>query len=150
MNKGVFMDKPLSWASRAIGKLTARVTGNTQAVARIEEMEKQFPGMIKEGAVGTTDRDPNHSALPYYFMSEMITSAIVARGVYLLTRVLAPLVGRKHEVAPSIDTPVAAPIATPLEDKKIEERTAMPSATIIADGLERHAMAAKPQIQAVR
>lgn len=151
MNKGLFVDKPLSWLSRAVGKGAAKITGNTQAIERIEQMQKHYPGMIKEGEVGTLDRDPNHSALPYYFVSEMITSAIVARGVYLLTGILAPIVGRKHAPSPSVNrAPPALPVAMPMEDKKVEERPAMPSAKVMANGLEHHATAAQQQLEAVR
>lgn len=151
MNKGLFVDKPLSWLSRAIGKGAAGITGNKEAVQRIETMQKQFPGMIREGEAGTLDRDPNHSALPYYFISEMITSAIVARGVYLLTGMLAPIVGRKHDKAPAEQKPVATIAAPmPLEDKKLTARADTPSATILADGLEHHATAAQAELQAAR
>lgn len=95
-SKGFYIDKPISWASRLIGHKVAKVKGDTKALKQIEEMSKTYPGMIKEGADALT-RDPNHSAIPYYFISEAITSGMVAAGMYAITRVLAPIMGKKPE-----------------------------------------------------
>lgn len=115
MKHGVFFDRLVVGPSRWIGKLVAGLTGNKEAVERIGEMEAKFPSRFKESANGAA-RDPNHSALPYYFICEAITSAIVARSVYLLTRVLGPILGKKQESAPRAS---AAP--GPSEMPKVEE-----------------------------
>lgn len=102
MHKGVYFDRPIAAVSRWIGKGIAKMSGNPGAAESIRAMETKYPGMLKEGSLQAgatpvqTERDPNHAALPYYFISEMITSAMVARGVYLLTRVLAPVMGKKQ------------------------------------------------------
>jgi hypothetical protein len=93
-SKGVYFDKPIGWASRVIGKAVSKLTGNKEALAKIQEMEATYPGMIKEGA-NKAIRDPDHSAIPYYFISEAITSGAVAAGMYGITRVLAPIMGKK-------------------------------------------------------
>lgn len=93
-SKGWYFDRPIAAVSRFFGKITAQLTGNKAALEEIETMQKTFPGTI-QGAITSTPRDPIHSAMPYYVISEAITSAMVARGVYLLTRVLGPIVGYK-------------------------------------------------------
>jgi hypothetical protein len=89
-------------ASRWLGKGWCWLTGNKQGLSKLEEMSTQFPGMIKECAHGSAQRDPMASAMPYYTISEAITSAMVARGVYLLSRVTAPFfdAGIKLDAAP--------------------------------------------------
>jgi len=137
MSKGVYFDRPIAAASRMIGKAAAKATGNQEVLARITDMEQRFPGMLKEGAAGSHARDPNHSALPYYFISEMITSAMVARGVYLLTRVFAPVVGKKQH-------PAGAPIATAPaivandDDTRPAASNDNPRVTVARAGLEHH------------
>ncbi|MFM9889713.1 MAG: hypothetical protein ACKVOE_03580 [Rickettsiales bacterium] len=89
----VYMERPIAIVSRWIGKGAAFVTGNKTVTTQINDVWKKFPGIIKEGAGGTL-RDPLHSALPSYFISEAITSAMVAWGVYALTRVTGPFFGK--------------------------------------------------------
>jgi hypothetical protein len=103
-SKGMYADKPIGWASRSIGKAVAKITGDEKALAKIAEMEKTYPGMIKEGA-SKAARDPDHSAVPYYFISEAVTSAMVAAGMYSISRVMGPIFDKKH--------PSAAPISAP-------------------------------------
>jgi hypothetical protein len=93
--KGIYFDNPIVWVSRKIGKFTTYISGNKQELARIGEMEKTFPGMIKEG-LHPAERDSNHVALPYYFISEAITSAMVAVGMYFITRVMGPVFDKKE------------------------------------------------------
>lgn len=147
MKKGVFFDRPIAAVSRWLGKGTAKLTGNAEAVSRIEEMGKQYPAMLKEGAPG--ERDPVHSALPYYFISEAITSAIVARAVYLLTRVLGPIVGKDGEKP--AEKPKAPLLPQPYVHADVEESTKVrnaPATQISAASIEHHATAAKPELQA--
>lgn len=139
MSKGVYFDRPIAWASRVIGKAVAKVTGNEKAVERITTMQKQFPGMIKEGVAGTTTRDPDHAAWPYYFISEAITSAIVARAVYLMTRVLGPMLGKKEE-APQ--TPAALHVSP--------EEVAQPANTTPQKGERPETSISAAQIDASR
>lgn len=96
-SKGFYADKPISAASRWIGKQVARLTGDTDALKQLEKMDKKFPGMIKSAAVGGKGGDPIHSALPYYFISEAITSGAVAAGMYGISRVTGPYFGGKPE-----------------------------------------------------
>jgi hypothetical protein len=105
-SKGSYADKPIGWASRSIGKAVAKITGDEKALAKIAEMEKTYPGMIKEGATKAT-RDPDHSAVPYYFISEAVTSAMVAAGMYSISRVMGPIFDKKHVATTS--APVPAP-----------------------------------------
>lgn len=147
----VYMDRPIAAVSRKIGKTFAKVTNNTEAVTRIEAMEKAYPKSMKEGAVESNDRDPNHSALPYYFISEAITSAIVARAIYLLTRVLGPIIGRDGEKP--AEQPKAPLRSQPYAHADIEEASKVkdiPSPHIAAASAEHHATAVQPELQAAR
>jgi hypothetical protein len=103
-SKGFYFDRPIAAVSRLVGKAAAWATGNKAAVEKIAEMETTYPGMIKQAAVGSTDRDPVHSTVPYYFISEAITSGIVAWGVYQITRFTGPLFSKRHSVEP-VTTP---------------------------------------------
>jgi hypothetical protein len=140
MSQGVYIDRPIAWASRTLGKGIARLTGNGGAAARISQMDREFPGALREGPVASLNRDPNHSALPHYFISEAITSALVARGVYLLTRVMGPILGKEQQ-------PVSAPVVKPHEPqtaqtglaKNTEAANDNPTAEIQTAGLEHAA-----------
>lgn len=101
--KGFYIDRPIAWLSRRVGKLTAHVTGDKEALVKIDEMMGKYPGMVKQGVPSNPDRDPWHVALPYYVVSEAITSAMVAWGVYVLTRLTAPFLGKKSD---SPDAPI--------------------------------------------
>lgn len=149
MKKGVFFDRPIAAVSRWIGKATASVTGNTVAAERITEMQAKYPAMMKEGPVGTTDRDPNHSALPYYFISEAITSALVARATYLMTRVLGPVVGRDgQKPAEKPKAPLLPQPYVHAETQELGAKKETPSLKVT--GIEHHATAVAPQREAVR
>lgn len=114
-SKGIYFDRPIAWASRQIGKGMSWIAGNEKAMSEINQMEKQYPGMIHQSRTGM--QDPNHSVVPYYFISESITSGMVAWGVFALTRVLGPVFGKKAEpVAPVATSP--SPVAeAPLQTK---------------------------------
>lgn len=147
MNKGFFFDRPIAALSRLIGKQTAQLTGNVQAVGRIEEMSKAYPAMLKEG-VDKATRDPNHSALPYYFISEAITSAIVARAIYLLTRVLGPILGKdgkKTAAEPTAVPPMPVVMEDKLEHPKVKDTPTRQINTIM-----HQATAVQPQLEAAR
>lgn len=149
-SQGLYMDRPITAASRFIGKQFAKVTGNTRAVERIEETTKQFPGAFKEApnelamreGKPAEIRDPAHAALPYYFISEAITSALVARGVYVLTRMLGPIIGNK--VQPRREVPAIATSevkAAPEVHAKVKEDvaadvSAKPRAHVAAETIE--------------
>ena len=97
-SKGAYFDRPIAAASRALGKAAAWVMGDTKTLAQLETMQQRHPGIIKAPNLhGPTkgEHDPIHSALPYYFISEAITSAMVARGIYLISRVTAPFFDRQ-------------------------------------------------------
>lgn len=109
----IFIDKPIVAASRGIGKGWAKLTGNKVAEETITSLNKSHVGEIlnpKEAAKAGLKADPTHSVLPYYMISEAITSGMVAWGVYALTRVLAPIMGKKAPLSPA-------------EKKKEAERT---------------------------
>lgn len=95
--KGLYVDRPIAYVSRRLGDGIAKLTGNTEARAQINEMKRIYPGMVKAGIPSDTNKDPVHTALPYYIISESITSGMVAAGVYLLTRVLGPILGTKDD-----------------------------------------------------
>ncbi len=102
-SKGVYFDHPIATASRYIGKKLAQLRGKKEVVAQIEKAEKEFPGMMTHPKFGEEKtHDPNHAAVPYYFISEAITSGVVAWGVYVLTRILGPILGTKKQAAPEV------------------------------------------------
>lgn len=142
-SKGFYFDRPIATVSRFIGKLTAQITGNKAAITEIETMQKTFPGTI-QGSITSAPRDPIHSAMPYYIISEAITSALVARGVYLLTRVLGPIVGYKprEKNAPYTEAPPTISV-TPaqLSDAKTEEpkAAAQQPSPVLETGAREHA-----------
>jgi hypothetical protein len=94
--KGFYIDKPIATASRWIGKGLAKLTNNPEALAKLESLEKNYPGTILS-VTKHTPHDPIHSTAPYYFISEAITSAMVAWGVYVLTRVTAPFFDKRTD-----------------------------------------------------
>lgn len=99
LTKGtVYIERPISIVSRWLGKAAAFVTGNKSAMQQINTAWEKFPGVIKEGAANTL-RDPMHSALPSYFISEAITSYLVAWGVYAISRVTGPFFGKNKAAA---------------------------------------------------
>ena len=91
---GFYVDKPIIWASRKLGKVSASVFGDKKALTHITQLEKTSPKELL--SVWKPGADPMHSTGPYYFISEAITSAIVAVGIYVLTRVLGPIIGTKQ------------------------------------------------------
>jgi len=93
--KGFYFDRPIAALSRMTGKAAAWAMGNNEAVVQISSIQARHPGMIKHDAASGAMRDPLHSTLPYYFISEAITSGMVAWGVYVLTRITAPFFDRK-------------------------------------------------------
>lgn len=150
-SKGIYIDRPIAAFSRLFGKGTAHVTGNKEAVAKIAEMTEKYPGMVKQGIKGNPDRDPWQVALPYYVVSEAITSGIVAWGVFAMTRVLGPILGKKPAQAPAkeqqaVEQRVEAtpPAAAPVQAKVKE------TPTLKISGVEHHATAVQPQLEAAR
>ena len=95
--KGFYIDKPIAAVSRWIGKGFAAVTGNEKALAKLETMRTTYPGTIRSSITTNASHDPLHSTVPYYFISEAITSAMVAWGVYALTRVMGPLFDKRKD-----------------------------------------------------
>ncbi len=104
-NESLFVDRPIVAASRGIGKFFAKLTKNGEAEKTLSELNQTHLGEmltpVEAGKIATKP-DPLHSTVPYYFMSEAITSAMVAWGVYVLSRVLAPILGTKKEAAPQV------------------------------------------------
>ncbi len=103
-SKGFYIDRAVVAASRFLGKGWSKITGNTAAVAKTEEMITTFPGMMKQGDITNAARDTTASSLAYYTISELITSKFVAVWVYILSRITAPFFDAK----PKPDAPVAA------------------------------------------
>ena len=128
-NEAVFIDKPIVAASRGIGKAFAKLTGNAKVEAQIAKLSAEHPGEMQtllppKATRAKVAHDPAHSTVPYYFISEAITSGMVAWGVYALSRVLAPIMGHKkyeeptsdmakvaHTAASTVTTPVVADVA---------------------------------------
>lgn len=148
----VFVDRPIVAASRGIGKFFAKLTGNKEAEKTIADLGASHAGEMrsaipKPGATGL--HDPVHSVTPYYFISEAITSGMVAWGIYALTRVLGPILGTKRAqpvaektvtaragtAAPAIEAQEVTPTETALHPKK-EER---PEASVQTNGAVYHA-----------
>ena len=102
--KGIYFDHPVASAARYVGKKIAQLRGKPEIVEQIAHAEREFPGTMTHPKFGAErSHDPNHAAVPYYFISEAITSGVVAWGVYALTRVLGPLIGKKAPTAPAAD-----------------------------------------------
>lgn len=97
-NKGFFLDKPISYVSRMMGKGWSKMTGNKAAVEKVEEMAVKYPGMIKQGEVGSLERDGTATSMAYYTISELITSKFVAVWVYVLSRVTGPFFDPKPKL----------------------------------------------------
>lgn len=135
-SKGWYFDNPLSHLSRDVGKLISskgKYFDNTQsdgiakvyhgalsligkpmrllpesqkAVASIEEMERLSPGAIQSVKEGK--HDPIQAVLPYYAISEAITSAMVAWGLFVITRITGPFFDKKpHGSASAASAPEA-------------------------------------------
>jgi hypothetical protein len=125
-NESLFVDRPIVAASRGIGKFFAKLTKNGEAEKTLSELNQTHLGEmltpVEAGKIATKP-DPLHSTVPYYFISEAITSAMVAWGVYVLSRVLAPILGtKKQQAAPAaveVKTEVpaikSAPVVAPKE-----------------------------------
>lgn len=112
-NETLFVDRPIVAASRGIGKFFAKLTKNGEAEKTLSELNQTHLGEmltpVEAGKIATKP-DPLHSTVPYYFISEAITSAMVAWGVYVLSRVLAPILGtKKQQAAPAAEAKVEAP-----------------------------------------
>ncbi|MFN7613162.1 MAG: hypothetical protein ACK5QI_07330, partial [Alphaproteobacteria bacterium] len=146
--QGFYFDRPIAAASRWLGKLGARLTGNKEALAALEEMQATYPGMIKQGAVGSAGRDTIHSSMPYYFISEAITSAMVAWGVFVLTRVLGPIFDRKpHPAKPQAPIEAIKPAKkeAPELPQEIEKSSPQPETKISL----AHAVYHGPEVAAI-
>ena len=122
-SKGIYIDRLIDSVSRGIGKGWAHITGNTKAANQIEHMEHEFPGTVRSAITKDGSHDPIHSTLPYYVISETITSAMVAWGVFALTRVLGPLIGKKQNV-PAAEKPAKqlVPVAVPVKAEPVAEK----------------------------
>lgn len=146
--QGFYFDRPIAAASRWLGKLGARLTGNKEALRTLEEMQTTYPGMIKQGAVGSAGRDTIHSSMPYYFISEAMTSAMVAWGVFVLTRVLGPIFDRKpRHAGPSAAIEAGAPAKkeAPKLPQEIEKSSPQPETKISL----AHAVYHGPEVAAI-
>lgn len=154
MSKGWGFDRLIVSTAREAGKLGAKITGNESALKTIRTMEETYPGMMKEGSLlpgaspAKAARDPNLVAWPYYFVSEMITSAMVAWGVYAMTRVLAPIIGNK-QAAPAPQPAAHTPPPLSSEQPKIEEtRGNAPHPQV--KHIEYQSRAVAPQLEAAK
>lgn len=114
-SKGVYFDRPIAAASRLIGKATATLFGHKDALAHIGQMERDYPGMIKCNTKGGHAHDTAHVALPYYFISEAITSGVVAWGVYHLTRMTGYVLGKKQDAPLAAEAPLPETILQPID-----------------------------------
>lgn len=98
---------------RLTGKLMRWAPEDAKAVRQIEEMERRSPAAIQSVKAGE-HFDPIQATMPYYFISEAITSAMVAWGLYVITRVTGPFFGKEHktaELAPAALMEAPAPVA---------------------------------------
>ena len=94
------------------GKLLRILPESPATLKEIEQAEAAAPGMIQSQVDGTHKADPIHAVLPYYAISEAITSAMVAWGLYVITRVTGPFFDRKpHEAPAQAETPALAAAA---------------------------------------
>jgi len=108
-SRGTYFDTPQAGAEgltkfyhgcmRALGKLLRFLPQNPTAITQIERMEAKSPGMMQ--SVKSGDYDPIQAALPYYAISEAITSAMVAWGLFVITRVTGPFFDKQPHEAPA-------------------------------------------------
>lgn len=134
-SKGIYFDHPIATASRYIGKKIAQLRGKTEIIEQIEKAEKEFPGMLTHPKFGSeTSHDPNHTALPYYFISEAITSGVVAWGVYALTRILGPIMGKKQAAPEAVVPPAVTAPAVPPTPEPVHT---LPPAADVAEAAKR-------------
>lgn len=96
-SKGFYIDKPIAAMSRWLGKAWAKLTGNHPLETGIEQLNKQHPGTIlSEIKPGNPGHESAAVTLPYYTISEAITSWMVAAAMYPLTKLTAPFTDREY------------------------------------------------------
>ena len=114
----VYFDRPIGAVSRWIGQAASLVMGDKNALTQISHMQKHHPGTVKAPNLlipggAKLPHDPVHVALPYYFISELITSAAVAWGVFAISRTLGPFFDKKtHEESAAATEQLAKTTAT--------------------------------------
>ncbi len=137
-SKSICFDRYISSFSRWMGKHIANLLGHKNAAEAIATLDKTAPAAIQSerDLVGKAVRDPMHSTGPYYFISEAITSAMVAIGLYLITRVTGPFFDKKDHKAPipKIDT---LPMVAASETLKRDDKT--PQTRVSAAAVEHEA-----------
>ncbi len=168
--QGKYIDRPISELSRDLGKLAASrgkyfdgkqagglkgvyygalsllgkplrmFAGNEKAVATIEQMGKEFPGAL-QSVTSEAKSDPIHAALPYYVISEAITSALVAWGLFVITRVTGPFFDKKPHAAETAQQP--QPISAPAQRTE-PASTPAPTTTIAAKAAVEGRLQASP------
>jgi hypothetical protein len=108
--QGIFFERPIVFMSRKASKLWAGITGDKQAIKTIEIMEKAHSGALhsadktghlakandsgkasKLGKAHTGATDTAATALTHISISEMVTSYVVAKAVYFLSRIMGPV-----------------------------------------------------------
>ncbi|MFZ4125434.1 MAG: hypothetical protein ACOYJ2_05125, partial [Rickettsiales bacterium] len=139
-SKGFYIDKPIAAVSRWLGKAWANITGNHPLETGIEQLNKQHPGTIlSEIKPDKTGHDSAAVTLPYYTISETITSWMVAAAMYPLTKLTAPFTDKEYraeqkekkqqmreEVSASADAPRTHITAREKEyHKRVEELPAL-------------------------
>ncbi len=105
------------------GKLLRFLPEDRATITRLEQMEKDSPGMLVSEKKPGGKHDPIHAALPYYVVSEAITSAMVAWGLYVITRVTGPFFDRKKHEAPEDAAPAISAVTQPAAEQPAKPRT---------------------------
>ncbi len=126
MHNATWPQKLYHGTLRVLGKPLRLMPENKAAFAQIEQMEQHSPGVVKSVKKGM--HDPLHVAMPYYAISEAITSAMVAWGLFVITRFTGPIFDRDGPEHPSS---VAGASAEPTMNKPAREAaSATPTAKV--------------------
>lgn len=144
--KGLYVERPIAFVSRKIGKFWAKITGNQESLDVLTQMEKQHPGALHSGLPGTKHTDSAMTAVAHITLSESITSYVVAKSVYFLSRILGPFFGKGEAAAQgaSANTPAQSAQA-PMESG------AMPQVPVTPEVAKPHAnIQAKTALPATR
>lgn len=156
-----FISKCYRLVFKYVGKIFNILPKNEKAFNEIVHLDATSPAIISsvkkidpitKKAVRDGSYDPAHSVYPYYFISESITSAMVAWGVYVITRITGPFFGKKKAesspLAPVQKQPMdMPPVADEKQALKRDDKQ-QPATKIELTGLERQAALSTAGMQA--
>ncbi len=153
-----------------IAKIFSWLPGNEKEFTKIEGLAKASPGGVKSVAeldpakAVSAAVDPMHSTGPYYFISEAITSAIVAWSLFIFTRITGPFFGKQTSeqkaltLRPFVPSPIPAqdqlqgtvslpPVIDMRKAPMPPEKPTKPATSVNLVGLEHQQLAQSPAAQ---